>query len=270
MKWSSMDILRNLQRLESRLTKTVEETAHKITRLGTREPLEIMHAIVEAAEKRIEPAGRGKHVFPFNRIQISIAADSAEKRARFEAVFGSKPTLRDRVFERLGAGGCDVTALSVSTNYVDRSESRWTNPEFDVEFDNSSSLPAPDMTAADRSLTLTIVKGAAENSSYVFESSRVNLGRCPEVRDNRNRLIRTNHVAFEECTEGPNLSVSRQHAHIESTTQGVYRLCDDCSAHGTTVVRNGNTITVPVGPRGVRLQADDLIMLGEARLLVKI
>src|SRR5262249_2804222 len=122
-----MDILRNLQRLESRLTKTVEENAQKLTRSGAREPLEIMHAIVDAVEKRIEPAGRGKYVFPFNRIHISVVADSRETHARFEAVFGSKPTLRDRVFERLQASGCELTNLSLSTNYVDRAESHWTN-----------------------------------------------------------------------------------------------------------------------------------------------
>src|SRR5439155_17014061 len=127
-----MDILRNLRRLESRLTKTVEETAQKMTRAGAREPLEIVHAIVDAAEKRIEPAGRGKYVFPFNRIHISIAADSRETRARFDAVFGSEPTLRDRFFERLQAVGCELSRLSVTTHYVDRCESHWTNLIFDV------------------------------------------------------------------------------------------------------------------------------------------
>src|ERR1051326_8899093 len=91
-----MDILRNLRRLESRLSKTVEATTQKMARSRAREPLEIVHAIVDAAEKRIEPAGRGKYVFPFNRIHISIAAASREARPRFEALFGSKPTLHDR------------------------------------------------------------------------------------------------------------------------------------------------------------------------------
>ena len=49
-----------------------------------------------------------------------------------------------------------------------------------------------------------------------------------------------------------------------------YRLCDDRSAHGTSVQRNGTTIAVPAGPRGVRLQSGDEIALGEARLLVQI
>ena len=53
-----MDILRNLQRLESRLAKKVNETAQKMTPSNPREPLEIVHAIMETVEKHIEPAGR--------------------------------------------------------------------------------------------------------------------------------------------------------------------------------------------------------------------
>src|SRR5262245_53870903 len=104
-----MDILRKLRRLESKLSRTVDEAAQKIPTAGTSEPLEILHAIVDAAERRIEPAGRGKFVFPFNRIHIRIAANSRETRARFEAVFGSEPPLHDRIVERLHSAGCDST-----------------------------------------------------------------------------------------------------------------------------------------------------------------
>src|SRR5262245_5599132 len=120
-----MDILRNLRRLEARLTRTADDTAQKMTQPATREPLENVHAIVEAAEKRIEPAGRGKYVFPFDRINICIASDSREGRARFQAVLGSEPPLHERIVERLKAAGCQLAGLSVNTTYVDRPESHW-------------------------------------------------------------------------------------------------------------------------------------------------
>src|SRR5262245_19105021 len=268
-----MDILRDLWRLESKLARTVDEAAQKMTRSSVREPLEIVHAILVVAEKRIEPAGRGKYVFPFNQINVCIAANSAETRARFEAVFKSEPTLHERIVERLQAAGCELTNLSVNTDYVDSAESHWTSAEFNVEFDrfDGRPQPAPHSIVADQNLILTIVNGAAERRDYVFTIARVNLGRCAEVRDNRNRLIRTNHVAFAESAEGPNLSVSRQHAHIEcAITPREYRLCDDRSAQGTSVMRDGKTITVPPGPRGIRLQSGDVITLGEARLQVEI
>jgi hypothetical protein len=268
-----MDILRNLRRLESKLATTVDEAAQKLTQVRTREPLETLHAIVDVAEKQLEPAGRGKYVFPFNQINISIAADSRETRARFEAVLGADPCLRDRIIERLQAAGCVLTGLSINVTYVDRSEPHWTAPEFNIEFDRLSGLPqtTPRAELAHQSLKLTVVQGETERPSYVFATSRINLGRCAEVRDNRNRLIRRNDVAFAESAGEPNLSVSRQHAHIDCTaSRGDYRLCDDQSLHGTSVLRDGRTIPVPPGARGVRLQSGDEIALGEARLKVEI
>jgi hypothetical protein len=252
----------------------VDEATQKMTKRSAREPLEVLHAIVDAAEKRIEPAGRGKYVFPFNQINISIATDSRETRARFEAVFGSEPPLRERIVERLQAAGCRSTGLSVNTTYVDRSESHWTTPQFHVEFDGLAGDPQPRPTQSDaphQSLKLTVVKGKTERPAYVFTMSRINLGRALEVRDNRDRLIRTNHVAFAESGGEPNLSVSRQHAHIEyAPAPGEYRLRDDRSTHGTGVLRDGKAIAVPPGSRGVRLQSGDEITLGDARLLVEI
>src|SRR5262245_24710479 len=214
-----MDILRKLRGLETRVASTVNTAVQKMTPAGPREPLEVLHAIVEAVEKRIEPAGRGKYVFPFNQIRISIAAGSRETRARFEAVFAHDPSLDDRIVQALQSAGCESTGLIVSTTYVERAEPQWTTPDFMIEFDRIAVVPqaAPQDQAAHPSLQLTTLHGAAEKPAYVFTTSRINLGRCSDVRDNRNRLIRTNHVAFSESAEEPNRSVSRHHAHIEWT-----------------------------------------------------
>src|SRR5262245_42743990 len=154
-----MDILRNLRRLESKLAQTVDRAAQNMTESGKRQPLEILHAIVDAAEKRIEPAGRGTYVFPFNRINVCIAADSPETRARFDAVLGSEPPLQDRIIERLRAAGCQLTALIVSTTYVDRCESHWTNGEFNIAFDRfAGPAQPPQCKMAQQSLKITIVQ----------------------------------------------------------------------------------------------------------------
>jgi pSer/pThr/pTyr-binding forkhead associated (FHA) protein len=115
------------------------------------------------------------------------------------------------------------------------------------------------------------VNGTAEKSSYAFALPRVNLGRCAEVRDSLSRLVRTNHVAFVDLTGASNHSVSRRHAHIEYVEAARhYRLRDDRSAHGTSIVRNGRTVAVPAGSRGIRLESGDEIVLGEARARVRI
>jgi pSer/pThr/pTyr-binding forkhead associated (FHA) protein len=65
--------------------------------------------------------------------------------------------------------------------------------------------------------------------------------------------------------------VSRRHAHLTYFPgTGDYRLQDDRSAHGTSILRGGRTIVVPVGSRGVRIESGDEIILGQARIRVTI
>jgi pSer/pThr/pTyr-binding forkhead associated (FHA) protein len=78
-------------------------------------------------------------------------------------------------------------------------------------------------------------------------------------------------VVFKDGDGTVNDTVSRRHAHIDyHDATGDFRISDDRSAHGTSIVRNGTTIPVHVSSRGVRLQTGDEIVLGEARLRVKL
>ena len=110
-----------------------------------------------------------------------------------------------------------------------------------------------------------------ERWSYSFAAPRIDVGRGAEVRDHRNRLIRTNHVVFTEGGGDVNQTVSRTHGHIAyEPLSGHFRLHDDGSEHGTAVVRGGRTISVLRGTRGVRLQSDDEVVLGEARVRIRL
>jgi hypothetical protein len=268
-----MDILGTARRLESKLARTLDRAAQQWTKSGPREPLEVLQAIVDAVEERLEPAGRGTHVFPFNKIKVSVVAPSRETRVRFAALFDGDPTLQDRIAKRLRAAGCDAADVNVKIAYVAHGAPDWTRPDLHIEFDRVAPAEAPpERTSVPDTVRLTVIHGAAEKPAYVFSLARVNLGRCAEVRDSLNRLIRTNQVVFSEGATGANSSVSRRHAHIEyaSGPGGQYRICDDRSEHGTGIVRNGRTINVPSGVRGIRLQSGDEVLLGEARLRVKI
>jgi pSer/pThr/pTyr-binding forkhead associated (FHA) protein len=98
---------------------------------------------------------------------------------------------------------------------------------------------------------------------------RINLGRGAEVRNDRNRLIRTNDVVFKEGAGELNRSVSRAHAHLAFDAGArCYRLFDNGSSHGTGIIRGGRTISVPQGARGVRIEPGDEIVLGEVRIAV--
>ena len=270
-----MDIRRTLQQLEARLGGSFDRKLGELVHARTREPLEIVHAAVEAASREVQSTGRGRRVFPFTALTLVVAAASRDTRARLEAVFDADPPLRSRVLQRLRADGCQVEHLDVTVQFVPRAQKNWTNPDFHVEFTRSAlptPPPAPEPAVQGR-LELTVVHGTAQKRSYAFpvNGSRIDLGRCAEVRDVRHRLIRTNHVAFTEQPDGVNRSVSRRHAHIsyEAGPDHV-RLHDDGSEHGTGIVRDGRMVPVPRGTRGVRLLPGDEIVLGEARLRVRL
>jgi hypothetical protein len=206
---------------------------------------------------------------------VTIAA-SRDARARFQAVLESEPTLHERIAARLRDAGCNPASVQSVVAYAARPSPDWLAPEFHIEYTRGAAAPAPSPATEpepvtvtppepNRELQITIIAGTAEAPHYTFTVPRVNLGRCAEVRDNASRLVRTNHVAFADLATA-NQSVSRQHAHIEYVESARhYRLRDDRSAQGTHIVRNGRTLPVPTGSRGVRLESGDEIVMGEAR-----
>lgn len=267
-----MNILRKARQLESGIGRTLDRAAERWAKSGPREPLEIVLGIVDTIEERVEPVGRGKHVFPFNKIKVWVVAASRESRARLAAVLDSDPSLQDRIAKRLRDSGCDPSALHVTSAFVAQPESHWHAREFHIEFDRVAATQLSALgTATTPVVKLTVVGGAAEKPHHAFTLSRINLGRHAEVRDNRNRLIRTNHVAFIDGPGTGNHTVSRRHAHIDYVAGSRhYRIVDDRSAHGTSILRNGKAVDVPAGSRGIKLESGDEIVLGEARLRVRI
>jgi hypothetical protein len=263
-----MDILAKARQLESRLARTVDRAAQQWSKSGPRGPLEVLHGILETVDERIEPAGRGTHVFPFNKIRATIVAVSPDARARFAGVLDGPPSLQERIARKLDDAGCAVPGLQVRVAFVAQADPAWTTPEFHVDFGRGPvhESPPPEPAAVPE-VTLTVISGEADKPAYTLTLDRINLGRCGDVRDNRNRLLRTNHVVFTDAG-AINQTVSRTHAHIDCLTSGELRLFDDRSSHGTSIVRNGKTIGVPAGSRGVRLQSGDEVVLGEARVCV--
>ena len=268
-----MDILGKARRLEAKIAARLDRAAKEIAGSGAREPLEIVHAILDVVEREIQPGSRGTRVFPFNRIEIAVLAPSREARG----------AARSRVRRRHAAAGEDRGTAAVwrlcdsrsrRRDRLRRARRRRTGGRANSTSrlagspNRSSGSQRVDSTPA--RIELSVARGVAERRSYSFLAHRIDLGRCAEVRDSRNRLVRTNHVAFTEGSGEVNQSVSRQHAHIAYEPRtGQFRLHDDGSGHGTGIVRDGRTVDVPRGSRGVRLQSGDEIVLGEARLRVR-
>ena len=268
-----MDIRRKLQQLEAKIGSTFDRKVGELVQARSREPLEIVHAVVEAAAREVQSSGRGRRVFPFNAITLTVAAASRDARARLEAVFDADPPLDRRVIQRLRADGCAIDTLAVTVQFVARAQKNWPQPDFTLEFIRSPEPPppaAPTEPPASGRIELTVLHGAAQKRTFSLGGPRIDLGRCVEVRDSHHRLIRTNHIAFTESPDDVNRSVSRRHAHISyDPGSEQFRLHDDGSEHGTGIVRDGRTVPVPRGSRGVRLLSGDEIVLGEARLRVR-
>jgi len=268
-----MDILRRVRSIESTIAGRLETAAKELVRSGPREPLEIAHAILQRIEGQIQPGSRGRAVFPFNRIGVSVVAAAAAQ-PRIDAIINGEAPLRDRILERLRAHRCDRPDLAVDLAYVERAGEGWPDPDFHLELSRvAAAVPvAAAPPAIPPRLKIGVRLGTAGQAEYTIEARRINLGRGAEVRDRRNRLLRTNDIAFlEEAADAINQSVSRQHAHIrcEPDSRDV-RVFDDGSGHGTSIVRDGRTIDVPRGARGVRLRAGDELVLGESRLVVDV
>jgi hypothetical protein len=271
-----MDIGGKARKLERRITRTLNAAVEELVGRTAPAPLEIVHGVLDRAEQRIQEIGRGRRVFPFNRIRVHVAAPARDKelRARVSAVLDGPPSLRERLIDRLRSAGCDAGHLDLDVAFARQPGPDWEQPAFHVEFDRVDVAPVPAAAPASGpaeppTIKLAVVTGSAEQHGYMFSGGRIDIGRRADVLDQRQRLIRTNHIAFLE--EGPeaNRTVSRRHAHIEFQAEPqCYRLWDDRSAHGTSIIRGGRTIKVPPVARGTRLESGDEVVLGQARLRV--
>jgi hypothetical protein len=279
-----MDILAKARELEAKLARTVDRAAARVIPPGGREPLEIALAVVEAVETEVQPAGRGRQLFPFNRIRVLAVAPTRHVRSRFEATFAVEPTLAQRIKTRLETAGCLPADLAVAVDYVETAGTGWSAPDMHVEFERVDTPvlesdavdAAPQLSEAPMEETappveIEVAAGQAEQPAYSFDFARIDLGRCMHVRDRRNQLVRTNHVVFADIDDAINRTVSRRHAHLHYVaSERAFRVYDDGSEQGTAVARGGKTIAVPPGARGVRLQPGDEILLGNARLKVRV
>ena len=113
-----MDILGTARRLEAVLSKQLDRAAERVRTPGPLEPLEAAHAMVEAVARHVQPGGRGRYVFPYHRVKITIAAPTKNLRAELAAVIDGEPSLSDRMLERLASAGCDAANLDVRVAYV--------------------------------------------------------------------------------------------------------------------------------------------------------
>ena len=234
-------------------------------------PLEVREAIIEDIEQRVEPAGAGRRVLPYNRVTVTMLASDKPSRVRLQAALAG---LSESIAARLTEIRCAIPAgFAVDTRYITRPPAAWA-PHQRLAFSYHQRNPADLPTIAPNEpprLRITIERGQATRASYTFVESHIHIGRSPQPIDGRGRP-RTNQVVFLDDGDADSRTVGRAHASIRyDTSRREYRVFDDGSHNGTRVMRDGALFDVkPHDPVGVTLRSGDEIQVGTAALRIQL
>lgn len=231
-----------------------------------RELIEVHRAILDEVARHIESLPRGRRVFSFPHLTVKVLLPEPSRRRSYEVALLEAGALAHDIEGRLTDEHVELPEkFRAEVELVEELPADVAARGFDISYQADE---PPERRTVTPGVWMKILTGKAECEEYSFRKTRINLGRLTDVVDARQQLIRRNDVAFAESPEPPNPSVSRTHAHIElDCDTGHFRLFDDRSAQGTTVLRDGGIIRVPKGPsKGVQLRAGDEIVLGQARL----
>jgi hypothetical protein len=258
--------MNRLHDLERRIDEKLRGLLRSSSADQKRELLEIRRAVLDDVAAHVDTLPRHRKVFVYTLLEVRILLPDSAHRRSYELVFVEADALSRDIRLRLEEERVELPAhLLVQVELVLELPADVAARGFDVHY---GSNPAPQPSEEVTEVRFTILSGSAQQQELRLKKKRINLGRLAEVIDAEQRLTRQNDVAFREDAPAPNQSVSRAHAHIEfDPEKALFRLFDDRSAHGTTVIRDGSLIPVPPGPsKGVALRDGDEIVLGQARL----
>lgn len=228
----------------------------------TPEAAEIRLALLDEVKAHSHKVS-GRMVFPHNEVRLSIRGVPLEQSGALTAPFFAEfctEELRKGLARSNYRFPADLQVRVDATADLPAPGEHWLAVEV-------SSRPAPADDAPKRPAKLVVVKGSANHAELVLNKARTNLGRSVDVY-RANGPSRRNDLAFDESNEASR-TVSREHAHIlYSRKTGEYRLFNDRAGNtggaGLWLIRDGLSLEVPRGPRGVRLEPGDEIHLGRA------
>jgi hypothetical protein len=257
--------------LFSEIEKTIERGFHRFAErmfgpADSNELLLLHRAILAEVESKVQIVARGRRLFPFAHVVVTMVAAEAERRTILQAAFGER--LGADIREAMEGSRCELPrGFSVEVRTAEAGlralEITYSVEPVKAEAAAQVATHAAPATATGR---VVVVKGKTGSPEYALAKTRTNIGRMPELTDADHRVVRRNDVVFEEGADEANATVSRKHAHIRLDS-GDYRLCDDGSEFGTRVFRDGRSIEIPTGDRrGEKLRAGDEIYLGRACL----
>jgi len=231
-------------------------------------PLEISQAVLDEVERRMEPVGRGRRVFPYTRLLLRVRQVHADRAPLESALDG----IGLRIRERLAEVRCEAPrTIDVRVVFVEESPAEWRPDQmFAIDYFREAETHAVVKTQTPPpAVHVAVLRGTATESSYTFTEPVISIGRSSDPTDELGRM-RRNRVTFLDTVDGVTETVGRAHARLRfDVASREYRLFDDGSSNGTAIIRGSATITVPPrDPRGVRVQSGDEVQVGRAVIKV--
>ncbi len=250
-----------LQDLERRVDQMLRGLVRSSAPGQRQELIEVHRAIVEEVASHVDPLPRGRISFGYSLVEVQILAES-ERRRSFEKVFVEGAALERDIKSYFDDTLVEYpVGLRVKVELVDDLPPGVKARGFDLSYSNAAKTS---VSAEPIQVRLTMLVGVAEQREYCLQKQRINIGRLSEVLDDQLRPTRRNDVAIKDEAAGVNATVSRAHAHLEFDVEASrFRLFDDGSAQGTTLLRDGSLSPAPRGAsKGVLLLPGDEIIVG--------
>jgi hypothetical protein len=248
-----MNIFRDLERaIDEKLRGLFDAPKQR------RELIEVQRAILDDVVDRAELLPRGRRVLPANEITVRIPAPEEGRNTAFRLVFIEGGALEKEIKAHLQRESVEFPGdLTVHVDLIAEDVPDFAGKGFHAVYGTRERATPPETSSE------TIRFTRASGETLDITKQRIHIGRTAEVLDDRRRLVRRNDVVLDEHT------VSRAHAHIEyDSASGHFRLYDDGSSYGTSVLHNGRLVEVPKsGARGQKLESGDEIYIGQSRVL---
>ena len=241
-----MNIFRDLERV-------IDEKLRGLFPVQKRELIEIQRAILDEIADRAQTLPRARRVIAANHITVAVPAPEEDRRTAFRLVFVEGDALEHDVRSHLRREDIEFpNDLKVTVELIEEAVPDLAAKGFHVVLANR------EVEVKHRTSRFTFPDG----KSIEVDKARIHIGRTPEVLDDRRRLVRRNDIVIDEQT------VSRAHAHIEyDKSAGAFRIFDDGSSYGTSVIHRGRLVEVPkAGARGQKLADGDDIYIGQTKI----
>ena len=255
-----------VQKLEHRIDQKLRQLLRSSSPDQVREPIELYRLILDEVISRVDALPRGKLGFVYSLVSVRLPLPDPERRRSYELVFTEADPLTRDIKSYFDENKVEYPArFKIEVDLVESLPPDVSEHGFDIAYSNPPVI-APRLDIPRTRLTLVV--GNADKSQYDFAKRRINIGRLAEVLDSDMRTVRRNDIALRDDSSKENSTVSRAHAHLEYDPEASrFRLFDDGSARGTTVLRDGSVIPVPKGnSKGIILQAGDEIALAMVRI----